>query len=260
MIRPPRRLRQSNEDPGSLPGDSTNDLPYLSKASPRKSSEENLQDQVHKGRSKLSNSARGAPALAKPLTRERIRNIAEHYVGQRESSAQMLRAVLERRLMRRLRLLSPEEEAEERAAALPLIEAEIERLERAGVISDGRYAEMKARSALASGRGARRILRDLGQKGVRGAAAREALLGAAREVAGAFNEGAEASEVLQSAEHEAAETFARKKRLGPYRTEPLPETWAERSKIWRREAGAMVRAGFGVDTIRKVLNQEPEED
>jgi len=201
-----------------------------------------------------------APATAKPLTEARIRNIAEHYVGQRESSAQMLRQVLERRLMRRLRTLDPDAGAEERQAVLPLIEAEIERLQAAGVIKDGRYAEMKARSALSSGRGSRRILRDLGQKGVAGPAAQEALLGAAREVAGVFDEGAEPSDILRAAEVEAAEVFARKRRLGPHRAGPLSEDWSERSKALRREAAAMARAGFGVDTIRRVLDRVPEED
>ncbi len=201
-----------------------------------------------------------SPPAARPLTAERIRNIAEHYVGQRESSAQMLKAVLERRLARRLRGLDPEAAAEERAAALPLIEAEVARLEAAGIIQDARFAGMKARAALASGRGARRILRDLGQKGVEEDTARQALLGAAREVVGDHDALGEASEVLREAEREAAESFARKKRLGPYRRDPLPEPWAERSKVWRREAGAMARAGFGVDVIRRVLDREPEPD
>lgn len=199
-------------------------------------------------------------ATTRPLTAQRIRNIAEHYVGQRESSTRMLRAVLERRLARRLRSLSPEAAGEERAAALPLIEAEVARLVDAGIVQDARYAGMKARSALASGRGTRRILRDLGQRGVEGATAREALLDAAREMAGDHAGEGEASEVLHAAEIEAGEIFARKRHLGPWRREPLPEAWAERSKVWRREAGAMARAGFGVDVIRRVLDREPGPD
>lgn len=198
-----------------------------------------------------------AGAAAKPLTGQRIRNIAEHYIGQRESSARMLRNTLERRLQRRLRELDPDAAAEEQATALPLIEAEIQRLQAAGLIDDARYAEMKARSGLGSGRGARRILRDLGQKGIESTAARDALLEAAREVVGKVDD---PSEALAAAELESAEVFARKRRLGPYRRDPLPEASAERSRIWRREAGAMARAGFGVDTIRRVLDREPEEE
>ena len=73
------------------------------------------------------------------------------------------------------------------------------------------------------------------------------------------DEGVESGDVLRAAEVEAAETFARKKRFGPYRVQPLPEDSSSRAKVWRREAGAMARAGFGVDTIRRVLDQEPDD-
>jgi regulatory protein len=201
--------------------------------------------------------ARKPAAASKPLTPERIRNIAEHYVGQRESSARMLRAVLDRRLARRLRTLAPEAAEAERAAALPLIEAEVSRLVAAGVVEDARFAGMKARGGLAAGRGARRILGDLGRRGVDAETAREALLGAARESLG---EDGEPGDLLRAAEDEAAEVFARKRRLGPHRREPLPDDRAERSRLWRREAAALARAGFGVDVIRRVLRAEPEED
>ena len=198
--------------------------------------------------------------VVKPLTAARIRNIAEHYVGQRESSAQMLRDVLQRRLLRRLWSIEPEAAAEERAVAQPLIEAEVARLERAGVIQDARFAEMKARAALYAGRGARRILQDLARKGVEGETARHALLGAARDITEASEAEADGAELLRAAEIEAAEIFARKRRFGPYRAEPMPEEWSERSRIWRREASALARAGFGADIIRLVLNRPPDED
>ncbi|TNC49121.1 regulatory protein RecX [Rubellimicrobium rubrum] len=200
------------------------------------------------------------PAAAKPLTAARIRNIAEHYVGQRESSAQMLRDVLERRLLRRLRSLAPEVAAEERATALALIDAEIARLQEAGIIQDARYAEMKARTALSSGRGARRILQDLARKGVEQDTARGALLEAAREMVDPEETDPEGSDLLRAAEAEAADVFARKRRFGPYRTRAVPEDWSERSKLWRKEAAAMVRAGFGADTIRRVLDRAPDEE
>ncbi|TNC63989.1 regulatory protein RecX [Rubellimicrobium roseum] len=212
------------------------------------------------GQAEGAQPARDLAAGTRPLTAARIRNIAEHYVGQRESSARMLRNVLERRLQRRLRSLAPEVAAEEREAVLPLIDAEIARLEAAGVLQDARYAEMKARSALSSGRGGRRILQDLARKGIASETAREALLEAAREVAGTAEPDLDQFDLLRTAEAEAADVFARKRRLGPYRTEPLPEDRSERSRIWRREAAAMTRAGFGLDTIRWVLDRQPEEN
>ena len=201
----------------------------------------------------------GRTAKAKPLTAARLRNIAEHYVGQRESSAAMLREVLERRLRRQVRGLDPDVAAEEEAVLRSLIEAEVARMEGAGLVQDARYAEMKARAAFASGRGMRRILRDLGRKGVENDTARGAVLEAAREIVEAQGDATEAGDVLRAAEIEAAETFARKKRFGPHRGQPLPEDSQARAQVWRREAGAMARAGFGVDTIRRVLDREPEE-
>lgn len=197
---------------------------------------------------------------AKPLTEARIRNIAEHYVGQRECSRAMLRSVLERRLARRLYGMPAEEAERERDAASPLIDAEIERLARAGFIDDRRFAEMKARSWLSAGRGARRILMDLKQKGIDDDAAQDALMAASREITGIASDDVDTQDVVVSAEWEAADAFAQKKRVGKYRTKPFPEDRKERAKIWRREAAAMARAGFGIDMIRQVLDEEPEDD
>ena len=219
-------------------------------------------DPIRKGRQRRGPGSAGPSdraAKAKPLTAARLRNIAEHYVGQRESSAAMLREVLERRLRRHVRGLDPDAAKEEQAVLRPLIEAEVARLEETGLVQDARYAEMKARAAFASGRGMRRILRDLGRKGVEDDTARGAIVEAAREFVQAPDEGVESGDVLRAAEVEAAETFARKKRFGPYREQPLPEDSSSRAKVWRREAGAMARAGFGVDTIRRVLDQEPDD-
>lgn len=200
-----------------------------------------------------------AGLAAKPLTEQRLRNIAEFYVAQRESSAGMLRAVLERRLQRRLRSLAPEAAREERAEVMPLIEAEVARLQAAGLIDDARFAEMKARSGLARGRGGRRILRELGRKGVGAEVAGEGLLSAAREALGEDDD-ADRFEVLRGADREAALAFAEKRKLGPFRRVPLPEDRTGRMKAWRREAAAMARAGFQVDVIREVLDREPGEE
>lgn len=172
----------------------------------------------------------------------------------------MLRSVLERRLARRLSAIEAEEAAREREEAADLIEAEIERLVRAGFIDDRRYAEMKARSWLSSGRGSRRILMDLKQKGISDDLAQDALAEASREITGMRDEGADVEDAVVSAEWEAAEAFAQKKRVGKYRRNPMPEDRTERAKLWRREASAMARAGFGIDMIRQILDEEPDED
>jgi regulatory protein len=187
-----------------------------------------------------------------PLTAESIRAAAQDYVARREGSAAMVRAALARRLRRRLAALPPEQAEAERDAALPLIEAEVARLEQAGLVADARFAGLRARAALEGGRGARRILRDLGAKGVEAATARAALEEAAREIA------PEGDDPLREAEAEAAETFARRRRIGPFRATPAPQDRAGRARLWSREAAAMARAGFGPDLIRATLGREPE--
>lgn len=204
---------------------------------------------------------RPARAPARAMTQQRIRNIAEHYVASRECSEGMLRDCLERRLEKRLRSLDPEEAMREAAQARDLIAAEIKRLVSAGLISDSRYAEMKVRSGLGAGRGRRRIMMDLASKSIAKDVAEAALLEASRELTGTLGrDDVDDNEVEASAEWEAAETFARKKRYGPYRSEELPDDRVAAMKIWRKEASAMARRGFGFDIIRGILDREPDGD
>lgn len=192
------------------------------------------------------------------MTAQRIRNITEHYVGQRECSQAMLREVLGRRLQNRLVQLSEDEALAERQEAEPLIEGEVARMVRLGLVDDARFAEMKARAWLSAGRGGRRIMMDLLRKGVDRDVAEEAMAEAAREVTGTLGRSdVDDDEIARSAEWEAAETFARKRRIGPFRSAPMPEDYPGRQKIWRREASAMARAGFDLDLIRQVLDREP---
>lgn len=171
----------------------------------------------------------------------------------------MLRSVLERRLMKRAITLDAEQAARERAEAEPVIETEIARLVSAGLVDDARFAEMKSRAGLEKGMGSRRILRDLERKGVDSDTAIDALKEAQREVTGTLGRDLMDEDVARSAEWEAATIFARKKRIGPFRTAPDAEDYDTRRKIWAREAGKMARAGFGVDLIREILAADPED-
>ena len=171
----------------------------------------------------------------------------------------MLRDVLSRRLEKRLHDMAPEDAAREREEAENAIEAEISRLVSAGIIDDARFAEMKARSGLSRGQGTRRILQDLVRKGVSSDVAEEAMKEARRETTGTLGRDTSDEDVAEAAEWEAAETFARKKRIGPYREADSPESFAERHKLWTREAGKMARAGFDFELIRQILDREPEE-
>lgn len=173
----------------------------------------------------------------------------------------MLRDVLNRRQMRRNMELCPEDATIESNAAEPLIEAQIERLVGAGLIDDERFAESRARTEFQKGRGARKILNDLALKGVDRAIAQDAISTAARELTGTVGkESVLDQDVESAAEWEAADTYARKKKFGPYRTSPMPEDYDLAGKLWRREASSMARQGFGVDIIRQIIERDPEDD
>ena len=208
----------------------------------------------------------GGRKVARPMTPKRIRNIAEHYVASRECSAAMLRAVLERRASSWLRTLAEGEREDALAETRAAIEAEVERMQRLGYIDDARFARLKARSGLAAGKGAWRVARDLGAKGVDGDLLRDALVAGAREFVEEGRgwlampsvddeHGDDEETIIARAEREAAETHARKRGLGRFRRRPLPEDRLERMKIWRREAASLARAGFGMDLIREVLDE-----
>lgn len=223
-----------------------------------------------RGKGKPSAKDHAKPKGSRPLTERRIRNIAEHYVASRECCAQMLRDVLKRRNKRASMAGSHAAnegvgEGQERddARVMGWIEAEIARLVSLDLINDARYAEMKARAGLSSGKGLRSITMDLTRRGVEAQIVERAVIEASREMTGAWAadpEAEDAGELRRDAETQAIETCMRKKRIGPYRGVPLPQDWKEARKIWAREAAALARRGFSVDLIRSALERAPDEE
>jgi regulatory protein len=153
---------------------------------------------------------------------DRLHNQALHYLARFPASEARLRAVLERK--------APGESA--------LIEAEIERLKRAGLVDDAAYAAGLAGSLARRGRSARFISGKLRQKGLAEDHIEAALGG------------------LETDEESAAMEHARRKRLGPWRKTPLPKDEAARRKCLDRELASLARAGFSVQLARRVLKGE----
>ena len=182
----------------------------------------------------------------------------------------MLRDVLERRHKRASIAGSPamnegagESREQEEEQVRGWIEAEIARLIGLDLINDARYAEMKARAGLSSGKGLRSITMDLTRRGVEAQIVERAVIEATREMTGAWAADPEAEDVAElrkDVEAQAIETCMRKKRIGPYRGVPLPQDWKEARKIWAREAAALARRGFSVDLIRSALERVPDEE
>jgi len=120
-----------------------------------------------------------------------------------------------------------------------LIESVVARLTASRVIDDERYVGNAVRSLRARGASTRAIRFKLGVQGV----GEQLVDGAmqAERAAGGKESGS------GDAELEAARTFVRKKRLGPYRKVE------EREEKRRKDLAALARAGFSFDVARRAL-------
>lgn len=160
---------------------------------------------------------------AKPLTGERLHELALFYVGRFATTRAKLTAYLQRKLRERgWEDSSP-----------PDIEKLVDRLAASGLVDDAAYALAKSRSLSERGYGAGRVRQSLKVAGVgdeAGAAARE----------WADNEAADA-----------AIRFAKRRRIGPFAQER-----AER-KEREKAIAAMVRAGHGFEISRILVDCEP---
>jgi regulatory protein len=157
------------------------------------------------------------------------------YLGRYASTAENLRQVLRRRVRRRL-AAEGSRDRESAASAGPLIDALVARYRETGLVNDAAYAAGRARSGMARGRSLRRIAANLAAKGV-GAADAAAAIASLRDEA-------------TDPELAAACAFARRRRLGPFRTDPRPREHAE---LHRAELAAFARAGFSRRTAEAVL-------
>ena len=139
------------------------------------------------------------------------------YVARFSTSA----AKFERYLTRKLREKGWDGEGE------PPVAATVARYVELGYVDDEGYARMKSGSLLRRGYGARRVDQALGQAGI------------------AENLRAEVAPG-QVAAREAAATYARRRRLGPYgNADPA---------VREKQLAAMVRAGQGFDAARALVD------
>jgi len=176
-----------------------------------------------------------APAAPPPVDLALLETWALAYLERYASSAENLRRVLQRRVRRRARAdggADGEPDREAGRAAGALIDALVAGYRTASLIDDAAYAAGRARSGLARGRSLRRIAAGLAAKGV----------GAADAAAAVAALGADGADPDLAA----ACAFARRRRLGPFRRDPVV---ADR----RRELAAFARAGFGRRAAEAVL-------
>lgn len=177
---------------------------------------------------------RKAPRPKKPprkVSPRYLENAALHYLKRYAATQSQLKRVLLRRVDKSLRF-----HGGERSEALGWVDALLSKLVQGGYLNDEAYAGMKAHSLRASGRSSRVIAQKLRMKGVSADVVTQKLADATAELS----------------EEEAARIWARKKRLGPFRTKP--ETREDNRK---RDLAALARAGFSFGIAKKVIDSEP---
>ena len=158
-----------------------------------------------------------------PLNEDRLRDMALRHVARFATSRGKLLAYLARKL--RERGWAGERPADPEALAARFVEL--------GYIDDAGYAAMKSTALSRRGYGARRVDEALRAAGI-GEDDRE-----------------QADAVIATERHAAAERFARRKRIGPYATEPLNPSQKEKA------IAAFLRAGHDYATARAWVEAPP---
>lgn len=178
------------------------------------------------------------------ITKARLHNIALHHLERFSASRDGVRRVLERRVFKAERALGeiPDE-------AGTWIAEVLDTLERQGFLDDARYAESTARSLAARGQSLRAIRQRLAAKGVGRDHVDAALERLAEDLAPAGVDAAESDPDMA-----AAVTYARRRRLGPWRA---PEV---RADFRQKDMAALARRGFSADIARRLLDAESPEE
>lgn len=166
--------------------------------------------------------ARSGKKPAPPLNDERLRGLALHYVGKYATTKAKLAAYLTRKIRER----GWEGERHPEVAAL------VEQFAELGYINDAQFAEARSRSFVRRGFGERRLNEDLRASGI------------------ADQDAIPAKEHMAEGTFAAAENFARRKRIGPFASEPAPPDKR------RKQLQAFLRAGHGFELSRRFVEAD----
>jgi regulatory protein len=156
-----------------------------------------------------------------PLNHTKLRDLALHYVGRYATSTAKLTDYLRRKIR-------------ERGWDGPAadIDAMIANFVELGYIDDAGFAAARARSLTQRGYGLRRVSEDLRAKGIDEA------------------DSAEARDQAAIDSWQSADRFAKRKRIGPYATEPASP------QLRQKQLQAFLRAGHGFDIARKFVEAQ----
>ena len=166
-----------------------------------------------------------------PITAKYLQNAAVFYLERYASSAEGLRRVLRRRVSKARLLDAPVMDNVDEA-----IEAVVQKFISAGLLDDTAFAQTKARS--------------LHRRGLSGRLTRQRLQGAGVGREDVDKAMAALDDELGTdpakRELQAARAFARRRRLGPWRTK-------DREASKPRDLASMARAGFAYELARRVI-------
>jgi regulatory protein len=170
-----------------------------------------------------------------------LHDAALDYLARYAATEVGLRRVLERRVDRWARRALAEAGAADDVAgqageARRIVREVVARLAAAGAVNDAAFAESRARTLIRAGRSRRIVAAHLAAKGVGGDTARSVLSANA------------------TSELAAALTLARRRRIGPFRTDATRDQ-AER----QRELAILARAGFPQSIAREALAMTTDE-
>jgi regulatory protein len=159
-----------------------------------------------------------------------LHNAALFYLERFSTSAENLRRVLIRRVERSVRVHETD-----RAEGLAAVDELIARLRKSGLLDDRAYAEARAKTLRRRGMPSQVIRARLRQKGV------------GEDDADAGLAAADDDEDADDPDLTAAVTFARRRRLGPFR--PVED----RTDTDEKDLAILARAGFRYDVTRKIV-------
>ncbi|WP_107681031.1 regulatory protein RecX [Methylobacterium radiotolerans] len=168
-----------------------------------------------------------------------LERAALHYLERYSASAEMLRRTLARRVQKRARARG---EDPERFA--DLVTATVARAVSAGLVDDARFADTRLATLRRRGTSSRGVSAKLAAKGVPRDVVEAAML--------AERDALPVGEA-DAVEEQAAQAYAKRRRLGPYRR---PD---QRAAHRDRDLAALARAGFAYGLARRVVDRETEE-
>lgn len=173
---------------------------------------------------------RGTPRRKAPkkATARHLENAGRHYLGRFASSAANFRRVMMRRVDRSARA-----HGTDREAGAAMVDELVARFAGAGLLDDATYARGRALTLFRRGASRRAIRGALNSKGVGGDDIDAALAHLADEAA--------------EPELAAALTYAKRRRLGPFRAP------SERETRRQKDLAALARVGFGYGVARQVI-------